>query len=323
MRRLLTLLLSLLACNGFAQDHRRLAGYVQLPGEPLNSYFLEIDIKGTVVTGYSITNYKTGNRLKASVVGKLSPASELYIEETGSLDGPESRRMAYCYFSAYLKLSVFNGKQRWAGPFDSRQVDGTSCGSGYMTIMENAPPLDEPSKVETAPRGMRVQEDSPRPAPTKAAVPVVPPPPKTDTVKAAPPVIPKPRSVVVVPPRVEPPKPGAGAPVDTNDCLRTIDWDSETFSFDVWDGWAIDGDVISLSIGGKMLLDRVKLSETKQRFNVPLAKGVNIITIFFYEEGFDAPNTPNMTIYDGDKAQILNISGKNGETARICINRTR
>ena len=338
MRRLLPLLLLLLCCNAFAQEHRRLAGYVQLPGEPLSSYYLEITIKGSGVTGYSITDYKGGNRLKASVVGRLSPASELYIEETGSLDGPEGRSQTFCYFSAHLKLAVFNGKQRWSGPFDSRQVDGTSCGSGLMTIMENAPPLDDPKpvpaprRVSEAPARMRVQEDPPaRPTPAPMPVPVpakpqpVPAPPKKDTVFITSITeVPKPRPAIVIPPkRVEPLKPAAPVPVDTNHCLRSYEWNSDSLSFDIWDGWAIDGDIISLSIGGRTLLDHARLSESKQHFSVPLLRGMNILIISLHEEGFDSPNTPNMTIYEGDKVHDLNISGKNGETVRICINRAR
>src|SRR3954469_3966517 len=90
MRRALLLLLILLPLGAMAQERHRFAGFVQISGEPLISYYLDLTINGTEITGYSITDYKGGNRLKAAVVGKLSPASVMLIEEVGSLDGPRS-----------------------------------------------------------------------------------------------------------------------------------------------------------------------------------------------------------------------------------------
>jgi len=343
MRRLLSFLVLLLCCNASAQDRQRLAGFVQLPDAPLSSYYLEITINGTEVKGYSITDYSGGSRLKAAVRGKLSPASELYIEETGSLDGPDARNQTYCYFTAHLKLTVVSGKRRWSGPFSSRQMDGRPCsGDGFMTIMENAPPLEDPKpKPEVtrapAPAKMRVQEDPPKkptpppvpkpdPAPPKDTIkaiirPTVP----KDTVKAVPkPEAPKPRPVIVIPPRkIEPVKPAAPAPIDTNNCLRSYEWKTDSVSFDIWDGWTIDGDVISLAMRGRTLLDHAKLNESKQHFSLPLARGLNILEISLHEEGFDSPNTPNMILFDGSREYSLNISGKSGETARICIFRAQ
>ena len=214
MRRLLPFLLLLLCSNAFAQEHHRLAGYVQMPGEPLVSYYLDLTINGTSVTGHSITDYTGGNRLKASIVGRLSPASELYIEETGSLDDPKSGVQVYCYFSAHLKLTVANGKQRWSGPLESKGADGKPCrilpSSGFMTVLDNAPALDmpkpkapEPKPVPRPAAGMRVQEDrpksmpsTPKPPPQKPQPPKVSPPLK-DTVKPQPKKeIPKPAIVI-------------------------------------------------------------------------------------------------------------------------------
>jgi hypothetical protein len=125
--------------------------------------------------------------------------------------------------------------------------------------------------------------------------------------------------VVVAPPKAaERPAP---VPADTNHCTRAFDWRSDSLAFDIWDGWAIDGDVISLSVGGRSILDRAKLGEQKQHFSIPLKRGLNIFIISFHDEGFDPPNTPNMILYDGAREYKLNIAGSSGQTARICINR--
>ena len=296
-----------------------------MPANPLVSYYLELTINGTQVTGYSITDYKEGSRLKATVAGRLSPASEMYIEETGSLDGPDAQFRSYCYFSARLKLTVVNGKQRWSGPFSSKRVDGVPCDGGTMTVLDNAPPLDDvkprpkPKPVPVPATRMQVHTDPP-PKPARDTVKPAPKPPKDTVVKPPP----KKKDVLKPVIIIAPPPKAAPAPVrDTNNCLRVYDWSTDSLSFDIWDGWIIDGDVVSLSVGGRALLDHVKLSEVKQHFSVPLSRGINMLLISLHEEGFDLPNTPNLILYDGSKKYELNIAGNKGEVARICIYRTR
>ena len=337
MRRLLSFLLVMLCCTAAAQDRQRLAGFVQIPNEPLSTYYLEITINGTEVKGYSITDYSGGSRLKAAVRGRLAPASELFIEETGSLDGPDARNQTFCYFTARLKLTIVNGKRRWSGPFSSRQMDGRPCSAdGLMTIMENAPPLDDPkpkpeSKPATAGR-MRVQDEPPVRVPPPTPKPVVTPP--KDTSRPAPkplPVKPRdtpkveirpqaPKPAVVLPParKIEPLKP---AVIDTTNCLRSYEWHTDSLSFDVWDGWSVDGDVISLGMRGRILLDHRKLSERKEHFTVPLVRGLNILEVFLHDEGFEIPNSPSIILHGSDKDYQLNISGSNREKVRICFMR--
>ncbi len=327
MRPCLLLLCCLLLCGtAFAQKQFRYAGYVQMPNNPLVSYYVELQINGSNVSGYSITGYQDGNRLKAAVTGYFTSQSDLYIRETASLDGRDLRQMTYCYFSAHLKLTVMmNGRKRWNGAFESRQADGSPCPAslgegGVMTIMDNAPPLED---VKPKPNIARVEVPKPQPIRVKADTPKrTPPPPPVahkpkDTLKPPPPVVqkpkalPKPVTTIIQPPAAPPPAP------DT--CQRTYQWSSDDFVFDIWDGWTIDGDVVSLSMSGRSLLQHVKLSETKQRFSMPLTRGLNVLYIYLHEEGFDPPNTPNLTLHDGSQTYELSVSGNNGEVARICI----
>lgn len=301
-----------------------------MPDKPLVSYYVELTINGNRARGYSISGYTDGNRLKAAVEGYFTTPSDLYIRETSSLDGKDLRITTYCYFSAHLKLTVMmNGKKRWNGAFESRLADGSLCpeslgSGGIMTITDNAPPLDPVPQ----PKPNVIKVDVPKPPPVVKLVPKDTPkpvapkvvPPKPPTVAPTPPVVvkkkdtPKPAPIVVIPPAapVKPPP-----PPDT--CQRTYDWSGAEFSFDIWDGWTIDGDVVSLRMNGKSLLEHTKLSETKQHFTVPLNRGLNVLFISLHEEGFEPPNTPNLTLYDGSKSYELAVSGNIGEIARICI----
>jgi hypothetical protein len=292
-----------------------------MPSDPLVSYYLELTITGNSVKGYSITGYKDGNRLKASVTGYFTTPSDLYIRETGSLDGPNTMIQTYCYFSAHLKLTVMmNGTKRWNGAFESHQANGTACigSGGVMTVTDNAPPLDVPKakpivvKVDVPKPPVQRPIDTPKPAP-KPVVSL--PTPPVVVAKPKDTIPPKPVTII----RQTPPPAPAAPPPAPDSCQRTYDWNSSEFAFDIWDGWTIDGDVVSLSMNGNKFLEHSKLSEKKARFSAPLAKGLNVLYIYLHEEGFDPPNTPNLTLYDGSKTYELSVSGEPGEVARICI----
>ena len=120
---------------------------------------------------------------------------------------------------------------------------------------------------------------------------------------------------VVVSPEAAPEQ----TPADTNNCVRSYDWKSDSVSLEIWDGWTIDGDVVSLSVAGRTLLEHSKLSEDKRRFLVALNHGLSVITISLHEEGFEPPNTPNLVLYDRDETYRLNVSGGVGQTVRICL----
>lgn len=308
MRRLFFLCLCvLLYQSATAQRTIRFSGTVQFADDPLVSYYLELNVNGSRVTGYSITGYRTGSRLKAVVEGYFKTPSDLVIREIGSLDGPESPFQTYCYFAAQLKLTIMmNGQNRWNGAFQSYQRNGTPCGNGIMTITDNAPPL-EPVKKSVS----RLE----RPKETRA-VPIAPPAPEKPASPAPPPVKNEPpRPIQVVLPQAP------QRPQEADSCQRNYQWSSDDFSFEIWDGWKPDGDVVSVRMNGTQLLNQVTLTQEKQRFKLHLHPGLNVLYIELFYEGNDPPNTPNITLFDGSKAYELAVSGTSGEVVRICINR--
>jgi hypothetical protein len=320
MRQILLLFLCVvLGSNAIAQKHYRMAGTLNMPGDPNVSYYLEFTEKAGRVQGYSITGYKDGNRLKAAVSGYFSTPSDLIVNETGSLDSSRALDQRYCYFSAHLKLTIMmDGRQRWNGSFQSHDQNGIPCffAGAVMTLFDNAPPLEDKPKPKPKPVDppKKIVVDTPKP---QLIQPVIV---KKDTPKAQPPavVVPKPeppKPIVIVQPAAPAPTP----PQVPDSCQRTYDWSTNELAFDIWDGWTIDGDVVSLTINGRNLLNHAKLSDTKQRFSVPLVNGLNVLYISLHEEGFDPPNTPNLTLFDGSKSYELSISGEIGEVARICI----
>lgn len=282
------------------------------------SYYVQFMVKGKEVTGYTVTDYKQGNRLRASLVGKYVTPSDLWITEKGSLDGDTRRGMTYCYFNAHLKLSVANGRERWTGQFESIQEDGTPCGSGFMSIIDDAPPLTFSTPKMTAksidfPTVKKIPRDT-----IKKEPPVLPKPIPKDTLKALPPVK-KPEIAQVIQLREAKSVTLPQGPPDSNACMRTYSWHTDSLVFDIWDGWTIDGDVVSLSFNGHSILENEKLGEVKKHFSLPLQKGDNNLIVYLHAEGFEPPNTPNIILYDGSKSYELGISGKSGEKVRLCF----
>ncbi|MBS1616292.1 MAG: hypothetical protein JST06_09280 [Bacteroidetes bacterium] len=313
MRFLMFLCCGFLCCSlAAAQRTIRFSGTVQFADDPLVSYYLELNVNGSRVTGYSITGYRTGSRLKATVEGYFKTPSDLIIREIGSLDGPESPYQTYCYFAAQLKLTIMmNGQHRWNGAFQSYQRNGTPCGNGIMTITDNAPPLEPVTKA--VPKIERAKETRPvRITPPAQEKPAAPPP--------TPPPPPPPKKEVPKPIQVLLPQ-AAPKPQAPDSCQRSYHWSGDDFSFEIWDGWRPDGDVVSVQMNGEQLLNHVTLSQGKQRFKLHLHPGLNVLYIELFYEGNDPPNTPNLTLIDGSKTYDLAISGTSGEVVRICINR--
>lgn len=327
-------LLLFLATAASAQEMRRLNGYVQMAGQDISKYFIQISITGTRITGYSITEDR-GNRLRAMISGTRDPESEMLLEESKA-DNP-----GYCYFTAKLKLTVVSGRQRWSGPFESHESDGRLCGKGVMTLLDEAPaPETPPVKIAAqAPRPVNTPKPVPAPVPTPMVVKIEAPKPKPariDTPKPKPVAIdsPKPKPVVVAPkpatPKADPPKPKPVVivapppkpqPKVSDSCGKEYRWQSDSLVVEVWDGWTFDGDVISISVDGKRVLDHRKLGQQKERFALPMGRGRHQLNLEFHEEGTEPPNTPNMILYDGTKRYELNISGNQGERVRICFER--
>lgn len=314
------LLLPALLLSGFiarSQEHMRLAGYVEIPAQPLADYYLEISVKNGEVNGYSITGYKSGNRLKAKVIGRMPTASELLIEEVPS---NQEGSGVYCYFKAVLKLSVYKTTRRWSGSFESHQSNGLNCGTGLMTIMDNAPPLDPvPSGVKPSSGRMKVQQEATENQQPKPAV-------KKDTVSSNPKaeapkvVVQKPK--IVAAPASQPAKVTL-LPRDTNNCLKTIEWASDNLRLEIWDGVIIDGDVVSVFWNGQIVLDHKKLDENHLSFPLKLKSGSNILEIRMYEEGFEPGNSPYIILSEGSQSVPLHVSGDYNQRARICLERIR
>jgi hypothetical protein len=87
----------------------------------------------------------------------------------------------------------------------------------------------------------------------------------------------------------------------SNQKLGVLNIDSRNVTLGVYDHGTIDGDIISLYVNGKLVLDKYTLkgpSETK-KVNVTLDyRGYNYILMYAHNEGSIPPNTCTLTVKD-------------------------
>ncbi len=102
---------------------------------------------------------------------------------------------------------------------------------------------------------------------------------------------------------------------------KEFQWHSDTCVVAIWDGGVIDGDVVSLSINDRKVLDNYTLVKERKLVKLPLTGKVNTITILAEDEGLNPPNTAEMILYDGETSYKVTAFNKKGEKAIIVLRR--
>ena len=92
----------------------------------------------------------------------------------------------------------------------------------------------------------------------------------------------------------------------------TLRVQSREVTFRTWDaGRLVDGDIISLVVNDKIVLDTFVLKgpEEKQEIQVTLDfDGYNYVLLFAHNEGTVSPNTIGLSIEDGSEVQVIEIA---------------
>lgn len=97
-----------------------------------------------------------------------------------------------------------------------------------------------------------------------------------------------------------------GRPVDVQ---GTITVASRDIVVRVWDGQTIDGDVISLYLNGKKVLNSFELTGSQHAISLTLDfEGYNYIAMWAHNEGDIPPNTAAMSIDDGTGERLVTLS---------------
>ncbi|MFN4257381.1 MAG: hypothetical protein ACK4Q5_20465 [Saprospiraceae bacterium] len=130
-----------------------------------------------------------------------------------------------------------------------------------------------------------------------------------------PPPPPKPEQKPKPKPKPAEPKPQPTAiaqlPAKTGDrenrVKTTITVKNYDFAVDVWDNQVEDGDVISLYLNDKKVVNSVRLTKKPQTFLLKMEGKEGYLTVFAEDFGKAEPNTASITIRDGNGEQTIKL----------------
>lgn len=309
-------------------------------------YVLEIECKGTKVSGYSYTYFSDGGKRYYTIcklTGNLNKASK-YIEvteiERTKTNVPKNIRNCFqIHKLTYFKQGDDETLEGSWVPAPNQQGD---CGFGTTILsrrlLQNtfaysgkkptskAPVAKVTPKKPTAPVKKSAPVVKTKP-PVKKTVPVA----KTKApVKKIDPVASTKTPVikqtpeklkaedVITPDEIKPVKtePAIKKPLATkyekrnSDVIKTIEIDNKTFTVDLYDNGEIDGDSISLFFNSKLILSHKRLSDKaiSLKLNIDDTRDENELIMYAENLGSIPPNTALMVVHDGDNRYEVRIS---------------
>jgi hypothetical protein len=99
----------------------------------------------------------------------------------------------------------------------------------------------------------------------------------------------------------------------------TINWEGNKLRLFIWDANMEDGDKITLSINGNIILDDFETTNKRKKIKYKLAKGENIIEIKATNLGSSPPNTSRLELVDNKTKYPIITQLELGKTAIIKI----
>lgn len=301
-------------------------------------YVLEIECRGTKVTGYSYTYFSEGGKRYYTICkldGKLNKASK-YIEikevERTKTNVPVNIRNCFqvhrlTYFKTgddqilegtWVPVPDQSGDCGFGSTSLSRRVLQKNPSFNNNTVTKNNPgksktfvekktePVKQPPTVKSQPIKKK-PADIVNPQPTiKGSI-------KTDILENV-----KPEELSNKLPVQQPTEVESALPKSTDtrykkrdsDLIKTIEIDYADFTVDLYDNGEIDGDSISLFFNGRLLLSHKRLSDKALtlKLHVDETKTVNELIMYAENLGTIPPNTALMVVNDGDNRYEVRIS---------------
>jgi hypothetical protein len=335
-------------------------GDIVLNGGNNTEYVLELEISGSIVTGYSYS-YFQGRRYY--VICKLdgvynATSKSIKVTETERIKGNTPPDFSDCLQVHYLSYSKESKEEKLTGTWKSAPGQ-RGCGDGSTTLTRrtlsndlssyNKTKTEPPAvakKVESKPKTNPVLNKKTAPSATaknnsaasakpKTTAPVVKntTKPKPNNIAAAPPVTKaapeKKEMPTIITPEIKKVesseiKPIAGFEKRKSELLKTIQIENETFTVDLYDNGEVDGDSVSVFYNGKLILSHKRLGEKPISLTLDATTGttVNELTMYAENLGEIPPNTALMVVRDGEKRYEVRISSdyKNSGTIHFVHN---
>lgn len=298
-------------------------------------YVIEIECKGTRVSGYSYTYFTDGGKRYYTICklkGTLNKAAK-YIEVT-EIERTKTNvpvNIRNCFQIHRLTYFKKDDEQKLEGSWIPVPGQEGDCGFGTTVLSRRVLKKNPVYYNDVATKNNKPKPTTPitkiKPKQATPDYPIVKSKPRQITqppvVKSTPDkktsTIPKTLDIVkndlpvTQNTKVNPPE---NPITDTryekrnNDLLKTIEIENSTFTVDLYDNGEIDGDSISLFFNGKLLLSNKRLSDKaiSLKLNVDESRDVNELIMYAENLGSIPPNTALMIVKDGENRYEVRIS---------------
>lgn len=279
-----------------------LTGYMGVQGGESFHYEMKLkDSVGNILTGYANTYARPENNVRAYIIAEIDRLGKtIHIRESMIVENNNFvSEYIICLVEANLTFSTT--EKTLAGPLITMTAgNGANCSKGSITFsyMNEINALFNPvAKTATPVVAATVPKATP-PKPVKVVY---------DTVKTKPVIT---TQAPVVPAQV----------IITEGKDKTYNWNTDEVVLAIWDGNTEDGDKVTISYNGNIVLKEYVLTKKQKEIKLPIGGNeLNIISIQAINEGGEPPNTANITIKDGDTAYDIVAHNTFGKTALIKI----
>ncbi len=309
--------------GGFNEDSY---GYAGLGGDGID-YVLELETKGSDVSGYSYTYFREGPKryytickLRGTVNRATKDIVVTEIERVKYNTPPnfqncfQTHKLHYVHDSA--DVEVLRGSWMPAPNQTGNCGYGTTVLSRHVVKKLPLGIASNQKKTETqqAPKKEVAKNKRNYHKPTNPQPKVKPQP-----------EIERPSEIANALPKIEMESPAIvsrrlpSVRARRTDIIKTIPIERATFKLDFYDNGTIDGDSISVFYNGREVLSHQRLSDRPLTLTLALddPSGENVVTMYAENLGTIPPNTALMIVTDGDKRHEVRITSDTEKSGSV------
>lgn len=281
------LLIFLLVFSGHLHAQRAdmvFIGALSVKGSKDYPYKLQFKDSNNELKGYSVTDIMGPDQTRTAITGSVDIYKKtIHFRETYIIQTKSAvDKDSFCFIDATLKMSEMQGAKMLKGNFIGYRPNSKSvCGKGNIKLFSAADVLDKLMKI----------------APPRDTIPIEKP---------------------VISSQVDAP---AGNIIQLSQGLTfEAVCDGPSASLQLWDDKDIDGDIVSVKLNGKTILDQYSLDAHKKQLIVQLTgQAADTVAFIAINEGTSPPNTARLRITSGTSIYDINASTKIGEPVYILL----
>ncbi|MDB5200998.1 MAG: hypothetical protein JWQ27_407 [Ferruginibacter sp.] len=302
------------------------SGYTGWGGETCE-YVLDLDCRGTVITGFSYTYFTDGGKkyytickVRGTLNLKAKTLQVTEIERTKTNVPVEISNCFQVHTLSYSKDPESDG-EILQGKWAPAPNQAGSCGFGLTSLKRRALKSAYPNFNNSTAKSVPVKKKPvvvSKTAIAKNTAPVV----NKKTPEKPQPKLPdnlsilsrsrdtfskqEQQPVVVVTPKIN--MPLSAFEKRNTAVLKTIEVENKIVKVDLYDNGEIDGDSISLFYNKALLVSRKRLTDKPLSLTIEIDGNVNELVMYAENLGTIPPNTALMVVTDGNKRYEVRIT---------------